>query len=593
MQVEQSEYDAAHGIYTIRQYEHGSPWASSNGVTADEIEKEIAMQLSLRKLDGINLRLVSGKNFLSSKTNSPARRNPRAPYAIWMRLGDAGEYDNFGIDLAAVAETLQMAGVEKIERSRRKFGVSTPGFTGDNYISLYWGDEEANGIKELSTKEISKINEYLRHPGKYPFMGGRNDARRNPECRDNPRSTPWGAAQHVTPYAKGFASVSTSGHGGFMLSKGFAHKHLSDAALGMAERYGDYYCYEEDEAWAIPAWELPQYWPQIFQYAGPEYQTYNARRDTILKTLSSYYPNYLLARGIQPAEEQYAQYKRHQLESEMRKSKDPDLVIAARSTDTPGIVQVWTADDKIHFVTEESYNAWTTPNLLSKLEEVPAPEAGARRNPTVKIGSKSYYSDVHPDEYVVWYCADGKSSAVFRPDGTLMSQHNMAYQDLQNLMRIHAKKFGKRRRSRASARRSNPELMLMMNPGQRRNRYDPKFELGLKGVKSMRVPSLAEIKRDPEFQKALKKYREFHGADPAEIMVVDLPYEAPKFQVVLGDSPEATYKVPAHSRKAGKKNIPFKHDYENRVVKTTDPSGKGVFDVFLNPKTKVTNWIHE
>ena len=132
--------------------------------------------------------------------------------------------------------------------------------------------------------------------------------------------------------------------------------------------------------------------------------------------------------------------------------------------------------------------------------------------------------------------------------------------------------------------RRNPELLLLSNPGGKARNPKPA---------TRNVPSLAELKKDPEFQKALKKYREFHGCDPKEIVVVDLPYKAPKYQVVLGDSPEATYKVPSHSRKAGKKNIPYKHDYENRVVKTTDAEGRMVADVFLNPKTKVTNWIHK
>ncbi len=100
--------------------------------------------------------------------------------SIWMRIEDVDDYEEF--DLAAVAERLAMVGVDYIEQ-HSKFGVHCPGtrLTGHNYISLYWGDEEANGVKGLTKAEIAQTNEYLAHPEKYPFMPGyrpqRNPAR--------------------------------------------------------------------------------------------------------------------------------------------------------------------------------------------------------------------------------------------------------------------------------------------------------------------------------------------------------------------------------------------------------------------------------
>ena len=42
--------------------------------------------------------------------------------------------------------------------------------------------------------------------------------------------SPWGEVQHKEVYQRGLTWVSTASHGGFMVAKGFAQRHLSDAA---------------------------------------------------------------------------------------------------------------------------------------------------------------------------------------------------------------------------------------------------------------------------------------------------------------------------------------------------------------------------
>lgn len=95
---------------------------------------------------------------------------PKPDEFLWIRLGDAAEYENYGHDLAALTSLLLDVGVRKIWRSSRKLGVEAEGFTGYNYISLYWGDRDAAGIRPITTRELNQINKWLAQPEKYPFI---------------------------------------------------------------------------------------------------------------------------------------------------------------------------------------------------------------------------------------------------------------------------------------------------------------------------------------------------------------------------------------------------------------------------------------
>ena len=106
-------------------------------------------------------------------------------------------------------------------------------------------------------------------------------------------NTPWGNGWITEQYARGFSSISTAGHGGFAIANGFAEKHLSEAARKRAIRMAGYHFYEEDCDWAIPALELPEFWPQIFQYA-----RCSDPRGYLLRIVSSLCPEYLVERGL-------------------------------------------------------------------------------------------------------------------------------------------------------------------------------------------------------------------------------------------------------------------------------------------------------
>lgn len=182
-------------------------------------------------------------------------------------------------------------------------------------------------------------------------------------------NTPWGISQYVERFGKGFISVSTAGHGGFMLTEKFVHDNkLSDAALKRGMRCDGYYCYEEDCKWAIPAFELPQYWNAIYKGLTVE----NPAED-LLRTISCWDADYLEERGIEPGPDAYGLYLERKREDQMRQEHHHDLIVAAYGdwhTKIPDVIEVCTANDKHYHVTKDSYHKLneTRIRLLSECE---------------------------------------------------------------------------------------------------------------------------------------------------------------------------------------------------------------------------------
>lgn len=157
-------------------------------------------------------------------------------------------------------------------------------------------------------------------------------------------NSPWGKIQTKNVHQRGVTWVSTSSHGGFMVSKGFAEKFLSEAARKRALRYGNYYCFEED-------CDCCMVFNELIYVQTEETRTSNFRN------LSRYHPDYLLEVGIEPEASLYAEWLRDIEEGKRRATKDPDLVVAGVNLDeSSGQVKAWTADGKEHTVTKESYH---------------------------------------------------------------------------------------------------------------------------------------------------------------------------------------------------------------------------------------------
>jgi hypothetical protein len=72
---------------------------------------------------------------------------------LWLRLGDNSDYEKTDFD--TVKEILNE--IEIYEISQCKGGITAPKFERNNYISLYWGDDESNHIQDITSEEFEEI----------------------------------------------------------------------------------------------------------------------------------------------------------------------------------------------------------------------------------------------------------------------------------------------------------------------------------------------------------------------------------------------------------------------------------------------------
>ncbi len=76
---------------------------------------------------------------------------------VWIRLGDLAEYEAFDTPYDAgfnVGERIGVGKPEPLAFHYRAAGVSIPPiFVGNNYISLFWGDEDAQWVRDLTNIE--------------------------------------------------------------------------------------------------------------------------------------------------------------------------------------------------------------------------------------------------------------------------------------------------------------------------------------------------------------------------------------------------------------------------------------------------------
>ena len=70
-------------------------------------------------------------------------------------------------------------------------------------------------------------------------------------------SSPWGEVDEATMHAPGVFFVSTPGHGGFLVSSSAWHSMPSGLA-GIGTRWGQFYAFEEDCAYAAVVASFPE-----------------------------------------------------------------------------------------------------------------------------------------------------------------------------------------------------------------------------------------------------------------------------------------------------------------------------------------------
>jgi hypothetical protein len=174
-------------------------------------------------------------------------------------------------------------------------------------------------------------------------------------------NTPWGKSDEAIKIAHGLTWVSTPSHGGFLVSDGYARKHLSPVALLKGERFGNYYAYEEDCNAAIILYEVPQAHAQLFPDGDLKH---------LYDSLSRWNADYLIARDLKPSEPGYSWFKQNREEDALREAKSPDLIVAAVWSADRAKTTVTTADGQRHTVDSHQYDTLHKSGelmLLSKL----------------------------------------------------------------------------------------------------------------------------------------------------------------------------------------------------------------------------------
>ena len=82
---------------------------------------------------------------------------------LWMRLGDTAEYHRYD-DIEGVTEAMREASVHgpfKAGHPMSKGMLHAPGYEADNYISLFWGDEDAEWVCGITKSEMKRIEKGL------------------------------------------------------------------------------------------------------------------------------------------------------------------------------------------------------------------------------------------------------------------------------------------------------------------------------------------------------------------------------------------------------------------------------------------------
>ncbi len=77
---------------------------------------------------------------------------------IWLRLGDCSEYEKLD-SIEEVKELFESYSLSKDFTRSHHYGIKNSEFYGNNYISLYYGDSEAQPIKTITEKELQFLTE--------------------------------------------------------------------------------------------------------------------------------------------------------------------------------------------------------------------------------------------------------------------------------------------------------------------------------------------------------------------------------------------------------------------------------------------------
>ena len=81
---------------------------------------------------------------------------------LWVRAGDSDNYNGFD-GLHEVADYLAEMGTTTPLVRCNEYGVTSAEFRGNNYVSLFWGDDATQPVRSLTNAEHNEVNLLLRH----------------------------------------------------------------------------------------------------------------------------------------------------------------------------------------------------------------------------------------------------------------------------------------------------------------------------------------------------------------------------------------------------------------------------------------------
>lgn len=153
-------------IYTALQGDFWSPSGEARSLISKLGLRHTSMSIGDVLKIGNKYYAISSAGFKELKNSM--REDTVNEGNLWIRAGDRSDYEEFGNDIDAAAEHVAMFMDEpETFRKGKKYGAESDSFSGHDYLSIFWGDDDAQPTKELSASELQKFNKAIqKHAGR-------------------------------------------------------------------------------------------------------------------------------------------------------------------------------------------------------------------------------------------------------------------------------------------------------------------------------------------------------------------------------------------------------------------------------------------
>jgi len=82
----------------------------------------------------------------------------RKEIKLWLRLGDSAEYQPYD-SIEEIKELFRQLKLRKDFKRSQTYGIENSNYENLNYVSLFYGDKEAQPTKEITDFELNYLNE--------------------------------------------------------------------------------------------------------------------------------------------------------------------------------------------------------------------------------------------------------------------------------------------------------------------------------------------------------------------------------------------------------------------------------------------------